>query len=93
MKKEYYNFIKDIMQEKGVGAIIKRKDLIKFGIKTYNPDAYSALNGTIRGNADRIIKMLCANKYLKRIKKGEYQIIKIIPLELNFVDFRNNARK
>ena len=79
MREYFFQAIKSLILERGVGKTITRSELVWQGVDYYNAGDRREVNSSIRTCLDLVIRSLKKAKILKTCGRGEYEIISKIP--------------
>lgn len=74
MRTRCFNYVKALMEQRGIDGKISRRELILRGLKVYDPDAYSKKQQSIRTTVDKVLRDLSKTGYLRVIERGKYEI-------------------
>ena len=85
-EQDYYDSIRELMEQRGIGGVITRKELIEEMIKRDKPGQANAPNHTLRANADRCLSRLRFHGFLAPSSRGRNKILKILP-NIDFLIF------
>ena len=79
MREYFFQAIKSLISERGIGKTITRSELIWQGVNYYKAGDRRGVNSSIRTCLDLVIRCFKYAKILKTCGRGEYEIISRIP--------------
>ena len=86
MEKEYLEFIRQLMEQRGIGGIITRKELVGEMVRRYKPGAFHKPNSILRGGVETCLGRLRHNGFLEICGRGENKILKMLP-DMSYLEF------
>lgn len=79
MREYFFQAIKSLILERGIGKVITRSELVWNAVDYYKASNMREVNSSIRTCVDIVIRCFRFAKILKICKRGEYEIIGKIP--------------
>lgn len=88
MGEQTFEFLKQVINERSIGDIVTRAEIIAMLIQMYKPSPKDQANASLRSGTSQVFNELIIRGTLERIGRGKYKILKYIPYLLNYKDFR-----
>lgn len=88
MGEQTFEFLKQVINERNIGDIVTRAEIIAMLILKYRPSPKDTINATLRSGTNPIFNELIIRGILERVGRGKYKILNYIPYLLNYKDFR-----
>lgn len=79
MKEYFFQAVKSLISERGIGKIITRAELMWQGVDYYKAGDRREINNSIRTCLDLVLRCFKYAKILRKCGRGEYRIISKIP--------------
>lgn len=84
MREYFFQAIKSLIVERGVGKTITRSELVWQAVDYYRAGTKREVNGSIRTCLDLVIRCFRKVKILKICGRGKYEIISRIPDNISY---------